>query len=238
MMRPTRSSCLLSFNEIGPGVGTGRGHEIWYTLYKKNSVEIRISLCWKIINKEFGNLSVFVLSFLIFLLLSFSLSLSVFITSSIFNRFSSNFQDMMRPTRSSCLLSFNEIGPGVGTGRGHEIWYTLYKKNSVEIRISLCWKIINKEFGNLSVFVLSFLIFLLLSFSLSLSVFITSSIFNRFSSNFQDMMRPTRSSCLLSFNEIGPGVGTGRGHEIWYTLYKKNSVEIRISLCWKIINKE
>ena len=90
--------------------------------------------------------------------------------------------------------------------------------------------------GNLSVFVLSFLIFLLLSFSLSLSVVITSSIFNRFSSNFQDMMRPTRLSCLLSVNEIGLGVGTGRGHEIWFTLYKKNSVEIRISLCWKMFN--
>ena len=85
-----------------------------------------------------GNLSVFVLSFLIFLLLSFSFSLSVFITSSIFSRFSSNFQDMMRPTKLSCLLSFNKISPGVGTGCGHEIWYTLYKKNSVEIRTSLC----------------------------------------------------------------------------------------------------
>ena len=48
-----------------------------------------------------------------------------FITSSIFNRFSSNFQHILRTTRQSCLLSFNEISPRVGTGRGHEIWYTL-----------------------------------------------------------------------------------------------------------------
>ena len=103
-----------------------------------------------------GNLSVFVLSFLIILyslffilkvsdfsrkpfcfrfvfsyyslffifLLSFPHH-SPFITSSIFNRLTSNFQQMFRMTRLLLLLNFNEIGPGVGTGRGLQIWYSL-----------------------------------------------------------------------------------------------------------------
>ena len=79
-----------------------------------------------------GNLSVFVLSFLIIILYSlffiFLLSFphhSPFITSSIFNRLTSNFQQMFRLTRLLLLLNFNEIGPGVGTGRGLHIWYSL-----------------------------------------------------------------------------------------------------------------
>ena len=79
-----------------------------------------------------GNLSVFVLSFLIIILYSLFFIFLLyfphhcpFITSSIVNRLTSNFQQMFRTTRLLLLLNFNEIGPGVGTGRGHEIWYTL-----------------------------------------------------------------------------------------------------------------
>ena len=70
-----------------------------------------------------GNLSVFVLSFLIILYSLFFIFLlsfphhSPFITSSIFNRLTSNFQQMFRMTRLLLLLNFNEISPGVGTGR-------------------------------------------------------------------------------------------------------------------------
>ena len=48
-----------------------------------------------------------------------------FITSSIFNRLTSNIQQMSRITRLLLLLNFNEIGPGVGTGRGLQFWYSL-----------------------------------------------------------------------------------------------------------------
>ena len=47
------------------------------------------------------------------------------ITSSIFNRLTSNFQQVFRINRLLLLLNFNEIGPGVGTGRGLQIWYSL-----------------------------------------------------------------------------------------------------------------
>ena len=78
-----------------------------------------------------GNLSVFVLSFLIILYSLFFIFLLSFphhsplITSSIFNRLTSNFQQMFRMTRLLLLLNFNEIGQGVGTGRGLQIWYSL-----------------------------------------------------------------------------------------------------------------
>ena len=48
-----------------------------------------------------------------------------FITSSMFNRLTSNFQQMFRITRLSLLLNFNIISPEVGTGRGLQIWYSL-----------------------------------------------------------------------------------------------------------------
>ena len=79
-----------------------------------------------------GNLSVFVLSFLIIILYSLFFIFLLyfphhcpFITSSIFNRLTSNFQQIFRITRLLLLLDLNEIGPGAGTGRGLQIWYTL-----------------------------------------------------------------------------------------------------------------
>ena len=64
-------------------------------------------------------------SSLVFLLISFHLNVSPLITPSIFNRLTSNFQQMFKITRLLLLLNFNEIGPGVGTGRGLQIWYSL-----------------------------------------------------------------------------------------------------------------
>ena len=64
-------------------------------------------------------------SSLVFLLISFHLNVSPFITPSIINRLTSNFQQMFKITRLFLLLNYNEIGPGVGTGRGLQIWYSL-----------------------------------------------------------------------------------------------------------------
>ena len=90
----------------------------WSSLFIKVSDFSRKPFCFRFVFSYYS-------LFFIFLLISFHLNVSPFITPSIFNRLTSNFQQMFKITRLLLLLNFNEIGPGVGTGRGLKIWYSL-----------------------------------------------------------------------------------------------------------------
>ena len=89
---------------------------ILYSLFFKVSDVSRKPFCFRFVFSYYS---------LFFIFLLYFPHHCPFITSSIFNRLTSNFQQMFRIARLLLLLNFNEIGPGVGTGRGHEIWYTL-----------------------------------------------------------------------------------------------------------------